>query len=130
MARPGTTNAWIRKYIFPGGYCPALSETLAAAEHARLWVTDIEILRLHYADTLREWARRFAAHRSEIAALYDERFCRMWEFYLAVSEHAFRHEDQMVFQMQLARSKGAVPQTRDYIADWERRELAGTARAA
>jgi cyclopropane-fatty-acyl-phospholipid synthase len=132
MEPPGATNPWIRKYIFPGGYTPALSEVLAAIERAGLWVTDIEILRLHYAETLRRWRRRFMQNRDEVKRLagLDERFCRMWEFYLAVSEHAFRHEDQMVFQMQLARSKGAVPQTRDYIADWERRELAGTARAA
>lgn len=124
MAGPGTTNAWIRKYIFPGGYSPALSEVLAAVERAGLWVTDIEILRVHYADTLREWSRRFAAHRDKIKALYDERFCRMWEFYLTVSEIAFRNLDQMVFQIQLARRKEAVPLTRDYISDWEQRQLA------
>lgn len=123
MAGPGTTNAWIRKYIFPGGYCPALSEVLSAVERAGLWVTDLEILRVHYADTLREWSRRFARHRDEVKALYDERFCRMWEFYLAVSEVAFRNLDQMVFQIQLARCKAAVPQTRDYMLDWERRQL-------
>lgn len=123
MAGPGTTNAWIRKYIFPGGYCPALSEVLSAVERAGLWVTDLEILRVHYADTLREWSRRFARHREEVKALYDERFCRMWEFYLAVSEVAFRNLDQMVFQIQLARCKDAVPQTRDYMAEWERRQL-------
>lgn len=120
MAGPGTTNPWIRKYIFPGGYSPALSEVLPAVERAGLWVTDIEILRLHYADTLREWSRRFAQHRDRVRALYDERFCRMWEFYLAVSESAFRNQDQMVFQLQLARRKDAVPRTRDYINDWER----------
>jgi cyclopropane-fatty-acyl-phospholipid synthase len=123
MNGPGTTNAWIRKYIFPGGYCPALSEVLAAIERAGLWVTDIEILRLHYAETLREWQRRFAARRAQIAAVYDERFCRMWEFYLAVAESAFRNEDNMVFQIQLARSKHAVPLTRDYMLDSERGRL-------
>jgi len=87
-------------------------------------VTDIEILRLHYADTLREWACRFAQHRDQIRALYDERFCRIWEFYLAVSEIAFGNLDQMVFQIQLARRKETVPLTRDYILDWERRQLA------
>jgi cyclopropane-fatty-acyl-phospholipid synthase len=123
MTVPGTTNAWIRRYIFPGGYCPALSEVVAAIERAGLWITDIEILRLHYADTLREWSRRFAQHRAEIARMYDERFCRMWEFYLAVSENAFRNEDHMVFQIQLARRQDAVPLTRDYIAAAERRAL-------
>lgn len=123
MAGPGTTNAWIRKYIFPGGYCPALSEVLNAVERAGLWVTDIEVLRVHYADTLREWSHRFARHRDEVKALYDERFCRMWEFYLAVSEVAFRNLDQMVFQVQLARHKDAVPRTRDYMLEWERRQL-------
>jgi cyclopropane-fatty-acyl-phospholipid synthase len=128
MNVPGTTNAWIRKYIFPGGYCPALSEVLAAIERSGLWVTDIEILRLHYADTLREWSRRFRQHRAEIARLYDERFCRMWEFYLAVSESAFRNEDHMVFQIQLARRQDAVPLTRDYIATAERRALSRSTR--
>ena len=123
MNVPGTTNAWIRKYIFPGGYCPALSEVLAAIERSGLWVTDIEILRLHYADTLREWSRRFREHRAEIVRLYDERFYRMWEFYLAVSESAFRNEDHMVFQIQLARRQDSVPLTRDYIVAAERRAL-------
>ena len=129
MSVPGTTNPWIRRYIFPGGYCPALSEVLAAVERAGLWVTDIEILRLHYADTLREWARRFAQHRERIAKLYDERFCRMWEFYLAVSENAFRNQKHMVFQIQLARRKDAAPITRDYMMRHERRLLA-TGRAS
>ncbi|MGQ0663203.1 MAG: class I SAM-dependent methyltransferase [Pseudomonadota bacterium] len=117
---PGVTNPWLRKYIFPGGYSPALSEVLPAVEKTGLFVTDIEILRLHYAETLREWRRRFARNRDEIKALYDERFCRMWEFYLAGSEIAFRREGHMVFQMQLARRLDAVPLTRDYIRDWER----------
>ena len=121
---PGTTNPWIRKYIFPGGYAPALSEVLAAIERAGLWVTDVEILRLHYAATLREWSRRFAEHRAEVKAIYDERFCRMWEFYLAVSEIAFRNLGHMVFQIQLARRVDAVPMTRDYINEWERQHLA------
>jgi cyclopropane-fatty-acyl-phospholipid synthase len=125
MAGPGTTNAWIRKYIFPGGYAPALSEVLKVVERTGLFVTDIEVLQLHYADTLREWGRRFAQHRDEIKALYDERFCRMWEFYLTVSEISFRTLDQMVFQLQLVRRKEAVPRTRDYIVDWERRVLSG-----
>ncbi|MBI3454097.1 MAG: class I SAM-dependent methyltransferase [Rhodospirillales bacterium] len=117
---PGTTNSWIRKYIFPGGYSPALSEVLPAVEKAGLWVTDIEILRLHYADTLKEWRRRFQQARDEVRNLYDERFCRMWEFYLAGSEIAFRRQGHMVFQMQIAKSVNAVPLTRDYIQEWER----------
>lgn len=117
---PGQTGAWVRRYIFPGGYSPALSETLAAVEKAGLWVTDIEILRLHYAKTLREWERRFQQHRSEIAASKDERFCRMWEFYLIASELAFSHGKHMNFQIQLAKNVSAVPLTRDYMLDSER----------
>ncbi len=117
---PGTTNPWMRKYIFPGGYSPALSEVLPSVEDAGLWVTDVEILRRHYADTRADWQRRFQAHRDEIAALLDQRFCRMWEFYLAGAEMAFRHDDHMVFQLQLSRSLDAVPLTRDYIVDTER----------
>jgi len=117
---PGSTNPWLAKYIFPGGYSPALSEVLPAVEHARLWVTDIEILRLHYALTLREWRRRFAANRDAIQSLYDERFCRMFEFYLAGCELAFRRTDHMVWQMQLAREKDVLPLTRDYMVEAER----------
>jgi cyclopropane-fatty-acyl-phospholipid synthase len=124
-AGPGTTNAWVRKYIFPGGYSPALSEVLPAVEDAGLWVTDVEILRLHYAETLAEWQRRFHARRDEIAAMLDERFCRMWEFYLAGSEMAFRHQDHMVFQLQLSCSIDAVPPTRDYMLDGERATAEG-----
>jgi cyclopropane-fatty-acyl-phospholipid synthase len=120
MEPPGGTNPWLRKYIFPGGYTPALSEVLSAVEDVGLWVTDIEVLRLHYASTLREWRRRFQANRAKIEALYDARFGRMWEFYLAGCEVAFRYMGQMVFQMQLARRQDAVPLTRDYITDFER----------
>ena len=116
---PNTTQPWIQKYIFPGGYIPALSEVLPAVERAGLIVTDVEILRLHYAETLRHWRDRFEARRGEIAQLYDERFCRMWAFYLAASEIAFRHRGHMVFQLQLARKAGAVPLTRDYIGPAE-----------
>ena len=125
--RPGATNAWIAKYIFPGGYCPALSEVLPHIENAGLYTTDIEILRLHYAETLRHWRRRFAANRDTIAALYDERFCRMFEFYLAGSELSFRRDRMMIFQIQMTREQTAVPLTRDYITDTER---AATAQAA
>jgi len=117
---PGSTNPWLRKYIFPGGYTPALSEVLPAIERHRLWVTDIEILRLHYAETLRLWRQRFAANRERVRALYDERFCRMWEFYLTGCELAFRRMGEMVFQVQLARRQDAVPLTRDYITEYER----------
>jgi cyclopropane-fatty-acyl-phospholipid synthase len=126
---PAFTQPWIAKYIFPGGYIPALSETLAAVERAGLIVADIEILRLHYAETLRCWRERFTARRAEIVELYDERFCRMWEFYLCVSELAFRHRGHMVFQLQLTKRIDAVPLTRDYIADAEAR-LARPARRA
>ncbi len=126
---PGGTNPWLQKYIFPGGYTPALSEVMAAVQQVGLWVTDIEILRLHYAETLRAWRHRFLANRDAVRALYDERFCRMWEFYLIGSELAFRHGGQMVFQMQLAKRQEAVPLTRDYMTDWERAHTtAGRAR--
>jgi cyclopropane-fatty-acyl-phospholipid synthase len=120
MEPPGSTNPWLRKYIFPGGYTPALSEVLRAVEDAGLWVTDMEILRLHYASTLREWRRRFAVNRQKVEALYDARFCRMWDFYLAGCEVAFRYMNQMVFQLQLTKRQDAVPLTRDYITDFER----------
>jgi len=117
---PNVTNAWIAKYIFPGGYSPALSEVLPAIERAGLVVTDMEILRLHYAETLKHWRARFAAHRAEIADLYDERFCRMFEFYLGIAEQSFRARRQFVWQVQLAKKVEAVPITRDYIGDAER----------
>lgn len=120
MDGPATTNPWLRKYIFPGGYSPSLSEVVPVLEKVGLWITDIEILRLHYAETLREWRARFTANRDHITTLYDERFCRMWEFYLAGSEVAFRWGGHLNFQMQLAKQVDAVPLTRDYIADWER----------
>ncbi|HEX7886907.1 MAG TPA: cyclopropane-fatty-acyl-phospholipid synthase family protein [Phenylobacterium sp.] len=112
---PGITNAWIDKYIFPGGYSPALSEVLPAIERAGLLVTDVEILRLHYAETIRHWRERFAKVRPEIVELYDERFCRMWEFYLGIAEQSFRARGQFVFQIQLAKRVDAAPVTRDYI---------------
>jgi cyclopropane-fatty-acyl-phospholipid synthase len=118
---PGYTNAWIAKYIFPGGYIPALSEVLPAVERAGLLVTDIEILRLHYAHTLRAWRERFLAHRETVGKLYDERFVRMWEFYLAASEMAFAKQNMMVMQLQLTKRQGNVPITRDYIGAEEAR---------
>lgn len=119
MEPPGGTDPWLRKYIFPGGYCPALSEVLAAIEKTGLWVTDIEILRLHYAETLRHWFERFQTRRETVRALFDERFCRMWEFYLAACEMAFRNGPMMVFQIQLARRRDAVPLARNYITEIE-----------
>jgi cyclopropane-fatty-acyl-phospholipid synthase len=118
---PNITNPWIAKYIFPGGYIPALSEVLPAVERAGLLVTDIEILRLHYAETLKAWRDRFLAHREEVERLYDARFTRMWEFYLAASEMAFREQAMMVFQLQLTKRQGIVPMTRDYLAREEGR---------
>ena len=112
---PNVTNAWVAKYIFPGGYIPALSEVFPAIERAGLFVTDVEILRIHYADTLRCWRERFATCRAEVAELYDERFCRMWEFYLGISEMTFRHRGHFVFQLQLSKRSGTVPVTRDYM---------------
>jgi cyclopropane-fatty-acyl-phospholipid synthase len=121
MEPPGATNTWLQKYIFPGGYTPALSEVLSAIEKVGLWVTDMEILRLHYAETLRHWRQRFLANREQIKRLagYDDRFCRMWEFYLAGCETSFRFMNQMVFQIQIARRQDAVPLTRDYVVDAE-----------
>ena len=119
--RPGITNPWLAKYIFPGGYIPALSEVLPAIERAGLLITDIEILRLHYADTLKAWRERFVAQRNEVTGLYDERFVRMWDLYLAGSEMAFREEGMMVFQIQMTKRQGVVPMTRDYIAHHETR---------
>jgi cyclopropane-fatty-acyl-phospholipid synthase len=116
---PGSTGPWIRKYIFPGGYSPALSETLAAIERSQLWVTDIEILRLHYARTLRAWESRFQENREKVKALLDERFCRMWEFYLIVSEFSFLHGKHMVFQIQMSKAAGTLPLDRGYMAEAE-----------
>ena len=116
---PGAPGAWIKKYIFPGGYVPAMSEVLPAIEKSGLIVTDVEVLRLHYAETLRAWRQRFLANRDQIAALHDEKFCRMWEFYLAVCEAAFRHTGLVVFQFQLAKRQTTVPLTRGYIAQAE-----------
>jgi cyclopropane-fatty-acyl-phospholipid synthase len=116
---PNATNAWMKKYIFPGGYVPSVSEVLASVERSKLFVTDMEILRLHYADTLKAWRERFLARREEAKAMYDERFCRMWEFYLAGSETSFRVDGHMVFQIQLAKRQDVVPRTRGYIAERE-----------
>ena len=123
---PGSANAWINKYIFPGGYVPALSEIMPSIERAGLYVADIEVLRLHYAETLKAWRRRFDLNRNRIVELYDERFCRMWEFYLAGCEAAFRHGGLVNFQIQLSKQIDAVPLNRDYIVDWERSHSSDT----
>jgi cyclopropane-fatty-acyl-phospholipid synthase len=112
---PLSTNRWVKKYVFPGGYAPAMSEILPHVERSGLFVTDVEILRLHYAYTLRAWRERFAAQRDTIAGLYDERFCRMFEFYLAISEMSFRRLTHVNFQLQLTRDLHALPLTRDYM---------------
>jgi cyclopropane-fatty-acyl-phospholipid synthase len=130
MDGPGVTNPWIRKYIFPGGYSPAISEVVPVIERAHLWVTDIEVLRLHYAETLKAWRRRFLQHRDKVLKLYDERFCRMWETYLVGSEMAFRYSGHLVMQIQMAKAIDTVPLTRDYMFDWERSHREADDRAA
>jgi cyclopropane-fatty-acyl-phospholipid synthase len=125
---PWPPNPWIRRYIFPGGYLPTLSEMTAVVERTGLIVTDVEVLRLHYAKTIHAWRERFMARRDEAARLYDERFCRMWEFYLSASEASFRFEDTVVFQLQLAKRNDVVPLTRTYVAEAERRLCAAEER--
>jgi cyclopropane-fatty-acyl-phospholipid synthase len=128
---PGPTNPWITKYIFPGGYIPTLSEISTAVQKVGLFITDVEVLRLHYAKTLLAWRQRFLAHREEARKLYDERFCRMWEFYLSAAEAAFRYEPAVVFQVQLTKQRDAVPLTRMYVgmreAELRRQDSAASA---
>lgn len=123
---PSETNEWILKYIFPGGYLPSLSEVLPEVERQGLMVTDIEVLRLHYAETLRLWRERFMANREQAVEMYDERFARMWEFYLASSESAFRFQGLAIHQIQMVRDQNVLPLTRDYIqaaeAEYRQRE--------
>jgi cyclopropane-fatty-acyl-phospholipid synthase len=123
MSPPGTASPWLRKYIFPGAYSPALSEVFTAVEQNSLWVTDVEFLRLHYAKTLAHWERRFQTNRALVAQMYDERFCRMWEFYLISAEMMFRTGSQLVFHMQLAKKRDAAPIVRDYVTDAQRAYL-------
>ena len=123
---PGATDPWTTKYIFPGGYTPAMSEVVTAIERSNLFVTDLEVLRLHYAETLKEWRSRFLKNRSKAAALYDERFCRMWEFYLAGAEMSFRYARNVVFQFQLTKRLDALPVTRDYMLEAERPAESGS----
>ena len=118
---PGATSRWIDRYIFPGGYIPAMSEVLPAIERARLIVSDVEILRLHYAETLKHWRERFLRRADRAAELYDDRFVRMWEFYLAASEAMFRSGLMNNFQIQMVKDQEAVPLTRDYMFEEERR---------
>jgi len=120
MSPPGTASPWLRKYIFPGAYSPALSEVFEVVEQNSLWVTDLEFLRLHYAKTLAHWGQRFEANRDKVEAMYDARFARMWEFYLISAEMMFRTGSQLVFHMQLARTRDAAPIVRDYITDLQR----------
>lgn len=117
---PTTTNPWLTRHIFPGGHLPSLSDITKAVERAGLIITDVEVLRLHYAETLKAWRANFMARRAEAAAMFDERFCRMWEFYLAMAEAAFRHENTVIFQLQITRRQDAVPLTRAYIEEAER----------
>jgi cyclopropane-fatty-acyl-phospholipid synthase len=114
---PSPTNAWISRHIFPGGYIPSLSEVMSAVEPVELVCTDIEVLRLHYAETLAHWLQRFRAVRDEVVARMGERFARMWEFYLASTQMSFRCWDSVVFQIQLARDQTAVPLTRNFLCD-------------
>ena len=121
VGEPSVPHPWIRKYIFPGGYIPSLSEVTREIEKSGLILTDLEVLRLHYAETLKAWRERFMANRDKVAKIYDERFCRMWEFYLAASEAGFRYNGLVVFQFQLAKKVTTLPVTRDYIAADENR---------
>ncbi|CDK98706.1 cyclopropane fatty acyl phospholipid synthase (unsaturated-phospholipid methyltransferase) [Magnetospirillum gryphiswaldense MSR-1 v2] len=116
----GSSNPWIQRHIFPGSYTPSLGQVLPAVEKARLWTTDVEVLRVHYAETLKAWRDRFTEHRAEAAALYDERFCRMWEAYLSACEIGFRRMSLMVFQIQLTKHRYALPFTRDYMFEREK----------
>ena len=129
MSPPGMASPWYRKYIFPGAYSPALSEVFEVIERNHLWCLDLEFLRLHYALTLRHWCERFEANRDKVVAMYDERFARMWEFYLISAEMMFRTGSQLVFHMQLSRKRDAAPIRRDYMVDLQRayveRESAG-----
>jgi cyclopropane-fatty-acyl-phospholipid synthase len=130
MDGPSRTDPFTAKYIFPGGYSPALSEVLPAVERAGLWVTDIEVLRFHYADTLRAWGERFAEARPKMAELYDERFCRMWEYYLVAAEMGFRYGRHMNFQLQLSKRAATLPTTRRYMAEVEEALGEGVRRVA
>jgi cyclopropane-fatty-acyl-phospholipid synthase len=121
---PAPTDRWLARYIFPGGYVPALSQIAPAIEDARLWISDLEILRLHYAYTLSHWYERVVSSRDAIIALYDERFFRMWQFYLAGAIVAFRHDAHLNFQIQLSRRRETLPLVRDYMVEAEKTFIA------
>jgi cyclopropane-fatty-acyl-phospholipid synthase len=123
MSPPGMASAWLRKYIFPGAYSPALSEVFEVVERNSLWVTDLEFLRVHYAMTLAHWVERFEKNRDKVVELHGERFARMWEFYLISCEMMFRTGSQLVFHMQLSRSRDAAPIVRDYITEQQKAYL-------
>jgi cyclopropane-fatty-acyl-phospholipid synthase len=112
---PSATNPWIRKYIFPGGYIPSLTEILKVCEKQHIIISDIEILRLHYANTLKQWYRNFLLNKERIIKMFDERFFRMWEFYLLTSQYSFRNMGNVVFQIQMTKEFTNLPPTRDYI---------------
>lgn len=114
---PGGTSPWIKKYIFPGGYIPALSEMVAAVEKNYLYISDVEVLRMHYAMTLNHWHQRFTENEERIKKIYDERFCRMWRYYLVASEISFRYYQQVVFQVQISKDQMTLPITRDYLLE-------------
>lgn len=120
MSPPGMASKFMRKYIFPGAYSPALSEVFESVEKNSLWCLDLEFLRVHYAETLRHWESRFQENRAKVEEMYDERFARMWEFYLISAEAMFRTGSQLVFHMQLSRNRDATPLTRDYMIDVQR----------
>jgi cyclopropane-fatty-acyl-phospholipid synthase len=124
MGKPGTTDAFMQKYIFPGGYIPALSETVAASEHERLIMADCETLRFHYHHTIRHWYDRVAAQKDEITRRYDEKFYRLWLFYLAGAMTMFTESGMVNYQIQYARRRDALPMTRNYMFDTEREFLA------
>ncbi len=117
ISPPGGTSPWIKKYIFPGGYIPALSEMVSAVEKNYLYISDVEILRMHYAMTLNHWHKRFTENEERIKNIYDERFCRMWRYYLVASEISFRHYQQVVFQVQISKDQMTLPITRDYLLE-------------
>lgn len=116
----GSSHPWIRRHIFPGSYTPALSQVLPHVERSGLLTTDVEVLRLHYAFTLKGWLEHFLANRAQAAELYDERFCRMWEAYLTACEIGFRRLSLMVFQIQMTKDRNVLPLTRDYMTEQER----------
>jgi len=115
LSEPSTNDPWIEKYIFPGGYIPALSETVSKIEKSGLSMTDIQILKFHYAETLKRWRYNFYDNIDKVKEIYDEKFCRMWDFYLSSSQASFEESTLVVFQLQLSKNKKTVPDKRDYM---------------